>query len=182
MKDHDLDRIIDAAAGQMVSQEPPQELTSAVMARVRVIEDGARPRRFVWATVGVSAAACAVIAVLMLNSASQPVVESPRSAASTTVTTESTAAAPVQPDSTVANAGSTAESSETRPSRVRRVTRREGPASLAHREFEALAGSVAFESISLLPIDLPGLAMTSTQVDEIVIEPITIESLSASND
>lgn len=134
------------------------------------------------ATVGISAAACAVIAVLMLNSASAPVVEHPARASSSPMATGSTAPLPVESDSTVANADPTVTRSETRPSRVRRVTRREGPASLAQSEFEALAGSVAFESISPLPIDLPGIAMTSTQVDEIVIEPITIESLSASND
>lgn len=182
MKDQDLDRIIDAAAKLMVSQEPSQQLTSAVMARVRVIEDGAGPRRFVWATVGAGAAACAVIAVLMLSNASEPVLDNPGRASSSPIITELTTPVAAEPHSTVANANPAAARSEIRPSRVRPAARPEPSAQLAQSEFEALAGSLPFESIAPLPIDLPGIAMASTQVDEILIEPITIESLSASND
>jgi hypothetical protein len=178
----DLDRMIDAATRQMMSQEPSHALTNAVMARVHAAEDESGPRRFAWAIVGTSAAACTVIAILMLNSAPAPVVEHAARAVPAPTTTERTAPGAVQPDSTSANAGSTAASSEMRPSRVRPVTGADLPAPLAQSEFEVLAGSVPFESIAPLPIDLPGIAMTSTQVDEILIEPITIESLSASND
>ena len=62
MNEQDLDRIIDSATADLIGRRADRTLRHKVMARVRASEPTA-PRRFVWATAGLAAAVCVVIAL-----------------------------------------------------------------------------------------------------------------------
>ena len=74
MNQQDLDRVIDTATAEMIAREPTRALRSAVMARVRESEPTTL-RRFVWAAGGLGAAACLVIALVVMESPPPPPVQ-----------------------------------------------------------------------------------------------------------
>jgi len=168
MNEPDLDRIIDSATADMIGREPGHTLRHTVMARVRAPEPKA-PRRFIWATAGLAAAALVVGALVMTEKTPTPLVQSTPPARPTIV--EQPAAAINQATPAPAPASQAAL-----PVAGRRAPRRiptDDPSTI-----EALAT----EQIVLPSIDLPAIENQAAFVEGLEIEALTIEPLTASND
>ena len=183
MNDQDLDRLIDRAAEQMVGREPSSALTHAVMARVREPE-GARPsRRFVWAAAGTcAAAACALIAVVMLNRVPTLNTAPPEP----TEAAGRSAVAPIaiqpRPPQPIQNAA-TVLTVEQPGSRGPRTAPRPAAADAAVEDDTfAVIDPIDLGEVTHEPIKVGDIDVTSVSFDQLVIEPLVIEPLSASND
>lgn len=171
MNEQDLDRIIDTAAAEMIAREPTRALRGAVMARVRESEP-ITPRRFVWAAGGLGAAACLVIALVVMESTPPPTVQVQAPAPAPLVmvepptVTDRQSAAALESVTLVAQSG------------LRRVQR---PA-LAPNDLPSSIEPITAEPLVLPAIDLPPLENHAASVEQIEIDALTIEPLTASND
>jgi hypothetical protein len=186
MKDQDLDRVIDAAAQQMVSGEPSDALTGAVIARIGAAADAPRPQPFVWATVSVGAIACAVIAVTLLTRGPEPISPNPVRSSSIQLTAEPPSSVDTQPRAVIENIELSRRRVERRPrdasqfwAGLKADTTANANAVIAH---DNALEPIPFESFAPQPIDIAAITIESATVGEIVVDPIIIEPLSASND
>jgi hypothetical protein len=168
MNEQDLDRVIDSAAADLIGREPTYTLRHKVMARVRESELTA-PRRFVWTTAGLAAAAGLVFALVMLERTPAPMVQN---------------AAPVGPtiaERPTATVDRSVPELESAPQAALPVARRRVPLRLPPDDPSPIE-AITTEPVVLPSIDLPPLENQAAFVEGLEIEALTIEPLTASND
>jgi len=171
MTEQDLDRVIDTAAAEMIAREPSRALHHSVMARVRE-SDRPAPRRFIWATAGLAAAAGFVIALVIAERTPAPTIQTAAPARPTIV--EPPAATVNQRVPALESAAPAAQLV------VRRVRR---PASaLAPNDLPSSIEPLTAEALVLTSIDPPPLENQAASVEQIEVDALTIEPLTASND
>jgi hypothetical protein len=179
MNVQDPDRRIDAAAREIIAHHPPRSVSRAVMARVLEPPHERPSRPIAWVFVAAAAALCVAVALPRLNKPLQP------DPVTTTISKPTTAAPAVSRD--VGLQAPSSSRAEARPS-VRR-----SPAAVAAIRPSARPVSIPtassdtaafapFESIVPPPIDVLDLEVHATRIEEIEIQPLVIEPLTASND
>ena len=189
MKSPDLDRLIDAAAEQLVGREPSTALTDAVMARVRATEGSGFgvPSSKLWfsgSRFWLSSAAvftAAAIIFFVLKTPPAPIQGPERSA--------SQPAQPAQPLIAAVSGPPVAVPIPSRPTakhvaiRSRRTIGDE-PAVTAFLFDDAIGlEPIEADPIDVDPIDISPIADAASQAPQpIQIEPLIIEPISSSND
>ena len=170
MNQQDLDRIIDTATAEMIAGEPKRELRCAVMARVRESEPTV-PRRLVWAAGGLAAAACLVIALVVMEWPPSPAIQ---------------IQTPARPDRMAEPPAATVEQSaaalKSATPVAQSVARRVQRLPLAPNDLPSTIEAITSEPLVLPSIDLPPLENQAAPVEQIEIDTLTIEPLTASND
>jgi hypothetical protein len=177
MNETELDRMIDTAAAEMIERKPSRTLRHAVMARIREPRRPA-PRRLIWAGGAAVAILGGALAIPLIHRAGAPSVAD-RSAGLPPIFTADAPAVITQvtpPDR------QPAPSLETAAPISRSASRRvRGPAfssdDLASSVEPITADPVVLPSIDLLPLE-----SQAASVEQLEIEALTIEPLTASND
>jgi hypothetical protein len=173
-----LDRAIDAAAGEMMAREPSRSLGYDVMVRVR---EGAAPtpRPLVWMTAAASLVLCAVIAIVMINLALAPLF--PVLPEARTIVVGQPPVAIVPPMTTAQEAAAPLRRVSGAPLAPRIATHAVTSDGLPSNDVSPIA-PIETEPIVLAAIDVPQLEREATSIEALTIEPLTIEPLTASND
>jgi hypothetical protein len=168
MREQDLDRIIDSASAEMIGREPSRALRHKVMARVRESHPPG-PRKFVWVTAGLSAAACLIFALVMMERTPTPLVQNTPRARPTIV------------ERPTARIDETVPTLEPASQAAPPVTRRRVPLTFPPDDPSTIE-ALTTDSLVLGPIELPPLENQATTIDLLEIEALIIEPLTASND
>ena len=179
MSEHDLDRLIDSAAEQMVARDPSDSLGARVLSRVRErqMEEGPRRRVFVWATAAASVALlCGTVAILITRS---PVPTQPASAPAQSIVLQPPAA-PVDQGVPVPSPPSPSQDRAPIVAAVAEPALR--PMRLPPPEVSSVIEPLEAEPIVLSAIEVPLLEQETHSIARIEIEALTIEPLTASND
>lgn len=174
MSDQDFDRLMDAAAGQMLSHRPSRQLKRDVMTRLREPEPRSA-RRLVWASSVAALVVCGVIAIALMSR--PPATESRPPSAVASVTLRPETPAPSVPSVIVATAP--AENHE--PATVTVARQRPRPITLPPNDVSAIE-PLQMEPIVIAVLEVPPLEHEATSIASIDIEPLVIEPLTASND
>ena len=174
MDSHELDKVIDRAARELIAREPSRALSYKVMARVR--RDDVSASRGGWLKAACVCAAGIVVAYLAINRPTPEMQSEP------TPHVARTEPAPVSPRSAELPEELRAESRpRPRSRRVEVATR--APIMLPPAPNDvAPIEPIQADPISVSPIEVPQLAREATSIENITIEPLTIEPLTASND
>jgi hypothetical protein len=180
MNEQHLERVIDAAARQIVGHAPSESLTDTVMTRVRNLSGDSPPRAMKgygpflvrWATISLCATACVVMVLFFLNKSPESISQSSIRSSSIRLTAEH-ASEPVQLDA--------AADEKLMPPSVARITRTASQPPMTQAGLDPIE-PIVFETIAPQPIDLAAIAIDAPLIDRLVVEPIVIEPLSASND
>ena len=171
MNEHELDRAIDRAAGDLVAGEPSRALTYKVMARVRK-GDAPTPRRFVWAMAAASLVLSVAIATSLVNRATPVAFPAAPPARVPAFGPSLVAVSPI------AVVDETTERFD-HPIGSRAAAT---AASLPLPFVDIPIDPIETASITVPAIDVPQLEREATAINTLTVEPLTIEPLAASND
>jgi hypothetical protein len=170
MNEQELERAIDAAAGDLVRHEPGRALAYEVMARVREHVQPA-PRRFVWAATAAGVLFCATLSFVLLYRIPLGIPTLP-SARPFAVAQIPTLAPPIAADDLL-SAHRVSPAS---------ITQRAAPPARPLPIDVSPIDPIQTEPIAVSELDVPQLARETTSIPDITIEVLTIEPLAASND
>ena len=170
MRDEELDRLIDNAAGQMLSHQPSRPLKGVVMARLRDPKPSGH-RRLAWAAAAASVVACVSLGIALISKAPVPQTQRPPAAP---------AAAVRLPDRPSIVSAQESPALRT-PSPVAVARRNPLPIRLLPNDASSIE-PLEMEPIVMPVVDVPPLESETVSIDRLDIETLTIEPLSASND
>ena len=183
-QNHDLDRLIDRAAEELVGREPSRMLTRAVMEKVReegqpgfkVLGSGfwVRGSRF-W-VVG-SAIAMLIVAMLVMSREGPPNRTVPRvtpgeTATAPNVVTDRAAVPEMAPERLTPSLPYVVEPFDVAATSATSVDEPDMPP----------GDPIAVEPLEEPPLEITSIEIGTVAIDELEIEPLVIEPLSASND